>query len=166
MFLANFINPFLPVNNSGDPTIFEVVSKRFVDRNVCYWNWAEAFGCSSNPPSGSFVPNNDLREFWNKIDSSRHEGYLLRGAPRTQFQLLRLINNHVHSHHKPHIPEAALLEAFPNLVVDTYEFIRVVKTVEVHGVNIQLGTGVQDYLEAIVSAKASRIHTTVSHDVY
>ena len=170
MFLANFINPFLPVNNGGDTSIFEAVSMDFLNRNECYRNWSEAFGCVSNP---SAVPKKALIEFWSRIEqfpddlsheNSRHDSYL-RHSPR-QFQLLRLINNHVHSHHKPHIPEAALLEAFPNLVVNIYEFIRVVNTVEVNGANVQLGTGVQDYLEAIASAKASRIHTTVSHDVY
>jgi hypothetical protein len=71
---------------------------------------------------------------------------VVNGDQTAQFHLLREINNHVHYHHEPFVPEAALLEAFPYLVMDAYSIAL--------ANGQEFGAGHREFLKPKISSKA------------
>ena len=135
IFLAQFVNPFLPTNARDDKTRskkFRELSANFIGKRN-YSSWIDVMETTTNT---------DLRTFWeeSRVQDAKRGRAESRGKQKVQFQLLKLINNHVSYHHPPFVPEAALLEAFPYLVMDAYH-VAIANRKE-------LGSGFEEFLKS------------------
>ena len=160
IFLAQFVNPFLPTNTDDfGSNKFRVLSLKFL-RTRNYEEWMDVMEKTTNTELKTFwvahlaqvkkradeaeAVAEELKE---KIVKNNGGNWKMKppanrgpkGDQKHQFQLLRVINNHVRYHHSPFVPEAALLEAFPHLVIDAYN-IALSKDQE-------FGIGVREFLK-------------------
>jgi serine/threonine protein kinase len=145
-FLAQFVNPFLPTNNQNLPFKMINLSEHFIGSRAnfiddrSYSNWTDVMDKTTN---------SDLKTFWSVVSAPTKLDVSKYG---TQFQLLRMINNYVSYHHEPFVPEVALLEAFPHLVVDAYN-------VALSGQ--EFGIGIRSFLKPKRSPNAAKIQTRI-----